>query len=352
MLVATPVAVQSSGVSFLAVGDWGGGSDKHPTTAGQRAAAAGMSKMADKLGVQGVLLLGDNFYEDGVASCSSQRFEETFEEVYTADAFNDLPFYVIAGNHDHNGNVNAQVEYKDQSGRWHFPSLWYRMNFTFNSSSGVLRTLDLLMIDTVNLAGDSSDNCDNCTRLGPLNSLDAELQWEWIESQLRSSTADFLWVAGHYPIFSAGNDGTNDILVKRLLPMLKQHGAHYVDGHDHMLEHISYDGVEMFVTGMGRECCYGTKNIATVPSGAIQFMISGDGGQGTAVGPKPSGPVQGGFASIEFDDVVNVVYYNQDGDVLYGAPAVKPRSKGLLAKMRAVSSVDQAESRDSLSLVV
>merc|ERR1712046_228389 len=96
---------------------------------------------------------------------------------------------------------------------------------------------------------------------GPADITSAESQWTWIEDQLKSSQADFLWVAGHYPIYSAGNDGTTDTLVSRLLPLLKQHGAHYIDGHDHMLEHISYDGVEMFVTGMGRECCYGTSHL-------------------------------------------------------------------------------------------
>lgn len=183
------------------------------------------------------------------------------------------------------------------------------------------------MIDTYNLAGDNFDNCDNCIRPGPANLAEAHRQWTWIEHKLKSSDADFLWVAGHYPIYSAGNDGSNDILVKRLLPMLKQYGAHYIDGHDHMLEHISHDGVEMFVTGMGSECCYGSKNIGTVPNGAIKFMISGEGGQGTAIGTKPSAPVKGGFASVHFDDAVHVVYYNHEGDVLYVAPAVEPRPR-------------------------
>lgn len=329
-VLAVVGAVQSAGISFLAVGDWGGLSDSHPTSVGQVAAAAGMSKVAHELGVQGILLLGDNFYSHGVTDSSSERFAETFENVYTVDHFKNLPFYVLAGNHDHIGNVDAQVEYKDKYGRWHFPSLWYSMNFSVDASSGAKRTVQFLMIDTVTLVGHSDDVCDQCTRPGPADLAGAESQWGWLEDQLKSSDADFLWVAGHYPIYSAGNDGTNHLLVKRLLPMLKQYGAHYICGHDHMLEHLSYDGVEMFLTGMGRECCYSPKNIHTVPEGAIQFMISGHGGQGTAIGRKPAKPVKGGHASIQFDDVANVVYYNHDGDVLYTAPAVKPRSKAPL----------------------
>ena len=80
-----------------------------------------------------------------------------------------------------------------------------------------------------------------------------------------------------------------------------------------MLQHISYDGVEMYVTGMGKECCYGIDHLHTVPDGAIKYMITGEGGQGSGgVGEKPASPVSAGFASVQFDDVVTVKYYNQD----------------------------------------
>ena len=51
-----------------------------------------------------------------------------------------------------------------------------------------------------------------------------------------------------------------------------------------MHEHILHEGVNMFVTGPGRECCYAPTNLATVPDGAIQFMVSGANGQGAGVG--------------------------------------------------------------------
>ena len=323
-----PVLTGSKGVSLLAVGDWGGGSDQDPTTRAQISDAVGMSKVANQTGAQGVLLLGDNFYSSGVSDATSSRFQETFEDVYTVKEFGTLPFHVIAGNHDHRGNVSAQCRYKDAAERWRFPSLWYALSFPFTSSSRKQRTVQLIMIDTVNLAGNSDDVCKGCELNGSANASLAEDQWSWIEDQLKSSTADFVWVAGHYPIYSAGDDGTTGVLVQRLLPMLKQYGAHYVNGHDHMLEHISYDGVEMYVAGMGKECCYGVGHLATVPVGAIKFLIEGNGGQGSQnVGPKPSAPVQSGFVSFSWDDVATIKYHNQDGDVLYRAPDVPPRLK-------------------------
>lgn len=324
-----PPSPSAVGLSLLAVGDWGGSSDNHPTTSGQISAAAGMSQIADQINAQGILLLGDNFYDHGVHTCKSKRFQETFEDVYTIKEFNNLPFHVVAGNHDYGDgssgwNVTAQIDYKDAQGRWLFPSLWYSLPFSLTTSSGTSRTLQLVMIDTVNLAGlDSSVRRAS----GPADVAGAEKQWAWIEQELKSSTADFLWVAGHYPIYSAGDDGTVEVLVKRLLPLLRQYGAHYIHGHDHMLQHISYEGVEMYLTGMGKECCYGAGSLDTVPKGAIKYLIEGDGGQGSKnVGPKPSSPVNAGFASVTFDDTVSIKYYNQDGDVLYTAPEVSPRS--------------------------
>ena len=45
-----------------------------------------------------VVLLGDNFYEDGVASVDDPQWQTKFEDPY---ANIDLPFYAVLGNHDH-----------------------------------------------------------------------------------------------------------------------------------------------------------------------------------------------------------------------------------------------------------
>ena len=230
-VVVAAAAAAAPPFSLVAVGDWGGDGDDSPTTEAQVAAAKGMAQIAADIGAAGALLLGDNFYTYGVRDVSSPRFKETFEAVYSPAAFASLPFHVIAGNHDHAGNVQAQVDYSAHDARWQFPSLYYALPFNFTASNGERRTLDLLMIDTVGLAGNSDDVCEGCELLGPADPPSAEGQWAWIERRLNASTADFLWVAGHYPIYSAGKDGTTRVLVKRLLPLLKAHGAHFLSGH-------------------------------------------------------------------------------------------------------------------------
>lgn len=43
--------------------------------------------------------------------------QDTFESVYTAKSLK-VPWYVLAGNHDHAGSVKAQIDYSHVSDRW------------------------------------------------------------------------------------------------------------------------------------------------------------------------------------------------------------------------------------------
>lgn len=347
LLCSSVLFVKAGPLSLLAIGDWGGESDSKPTNSAQIAAANGMSEINKKRQAEGILLLGDNFYTHGVSSNMSVRFKETFEDVYTEEKFgSELPFYVIAGNHDHYGDVSAEVAYHDNSSRWHFPSLYYKLPFNFTSSTGVSRTVDIMMIDTVVLAGmceyelnargsdlevtttteeeEEEEEC-NLTMLDEYIE-ESKTQWEWLESELESSNADFLWVAGHYPIYSAGGDGTTEALVKQLLPLLKKHNAHYISGHDHMHEHVEVDGVNMFVTGPGRMCCYDTPKWNTIPKDAMKFMVSGNLGHGKSVGRKVEGDMHSGFSLLTFDDSVQVTMYKEDGTPVWEPAPIAPRS--------------------------
>ena len=90
----------------------------------------GMGKVAQELGAKFALAIGDNFYSHGITANSghgctgdehSPRFAHTFENVFTSpnlQASAGFEFFVVAGNHDHGGNVSAQIAYTNDQSRW------------------------------------------------------------------------------------------------------------------------------------------------------------------------------------------------------------------------------------------
>merc|ERR1711998_733891 len=103
-------------------------------------------------------------------------------------------FNIVAGNHDHKGNVQAQIDYSQHSERWHFPSQYY--NFVETASDGA--TVQIVLIDTVQLSGISDhENFVKGSELpGPLNATAAGEQLQWLQQTLSKSTADLLIVGG------------------------------------------------------------------------------------------------------------------------------------------------------------
>jgi tartrate-resistant acid phosphatase type 5 len=73
-----------------------------------------MAKVATAIQSQFVLALGDNFYSSGVTSSTSARFKETWEDVYIGAHSLDTKWFVIGGNHDHYGNITAQIDYTQE----------------------------------------------------------------------------------------------------------------------------------------------------------------------------------------------------------------------------------------------
>ena len=94
---------------------------------------------------------GDNFYFTGVENEDSTRFIKTFEDVYTSASL-QIPWYVIAGNHDHYGNVTGQIDYTRHSNLWKFPNFYHSHEFIIPGTS---MSVQIILIDTVLLCGHS-----------------------------------------------------------------------------------------------------------------------------------------------------------------------------------------------------
>jgi len=177
------------------------------------------------------------------------------------------------------------------------------------------------MIDTIELADmtDKEEHEEGYFDPLPLKArAHATTQWDWIEAQLQASKADHVLVVGHYPVYSACRHGSTDTLIATLLPLLKQYNAHYLNGHDHCLEHIQEPNtaVNHFLVGMGSFCCYASSNKSKIPKKSLQWYVAKDNKE----------EVESGFASFEVSKAGMVVkYYDQDGTTLYTVPTIPAR---------------------------
>lgn len=337
----------SKSFNFLAVGDWGDDS------AGQHAAAAGMGMVAEEISATQVIALGDNFYHTADSHCGTAgghyggiclnntdgidgviRFNSTFESVYTAESLRTIPFYAIAGNHDHAGNVSAQIAYTTNSqnlrlphgrglpaARWNFPDYWHNItqHVEIPGSGGKTVELEILLFDSCVRAGSSDvineDGTVSELKLsqlpGPPNPATAAAQLQWLESRMAGSRADYLWIGGHYPVWAIGQDpptGVNPVL----RPLLNKWEAHYFNGHEHDLEHIVEvnSKVNYVSTGAGKYCCYHDTNLKTVPEGSIRFAASGAGGSEWWGRRPPAFELLSGFTSYRIGADSMRVYFH------------------------------------------
>lgn len=216
----------SSTIRFLEIGDWGGVENSPFTTIEQFQVSAGMNKIGKQIDAQFVIALGDNFYSHGIpTNVYDARFQETWNAVYDATELN-IPWYVIAGNHDHRGNVSAQIAYSnlDSTKRWNFPSLYYKKSF---ASRDKFVNLDIIFMDTTSYTGSNEGDGDS---VYPVTVADAAQQ-AFIENALSTSTADYIIVAGHYPVYSVCEHGNTRTMVLNLKPLLDKYNAHFMSGH-------------------------------------------------------------------------------------------------------------------------
>ena len=123
MLAACVVCV-SAKLDFLVMADWGGSEVSPYTTGGELGCGVVMGTMTPQVDAKFALAVGDNFYSHGVPGNEHDpRFENTFEKAFPSPNLQADDFFrVVAGNHDHLGNVTAQIAYADHSKRWRFDS--------------------------------------------------------------------------------------------------------------------------------------------------------------------------------------------------------------------------------------
>ncbi|KAI6186091.1 Tartrate-resistant acid phosphatase type 5 [Aphelenchoides besseyi] len=211
----------------------------------QTKVANSMVKLAEREGLDFIVNVGDNIYWNGVDNVNDDRFKNVFEEPYKNPRL-QVPWYMLVGNHDHLGNVDAQIEYTTRSKIWTLPSLFYKTSHSFGQKGS---RVEFVFIDTVVLCGNSINvhsrsifswmGASAKVPEGPAAKYvdESKKRWKWIEDQLRRSTANHLFVVGHYPIYSVVTK-TLQCLKRELDPLMRKYkvGAYFA-GHNHNLQY-------------------------------------------------------------------------------------------------------------------
>lgn len=338
----------SNAWSFLHMADWGGTDAPQYTKSAQCVAGNAMDDIAQKYNIDTILAVGDNFYHYGVTADNAKGyFEHTFNNVYKGKQLDKAKFYAVAGNHDHRGDVQAQINYPLE--KWVFPNHWY----TFTKDMGNGMTAQFIMIDTVELVGESYHDKKNnifVSATGPKNLQRAQSQWSFIENELASSTADFLFVAGHYPVYSPCSHGSTTDLVRYLKPLLEQYDVTaYIAGHDHCASYVDEGlGPVYPMNGMGDECCYKPKKLTKMQKllnpGDLKFYVARD---NTADYGKP----QAGFNSytLHSDGTMEIRFHDQKGHVIYSTTS---KSRRVQSRLMATEQEEEVSNLEVYQLVL
>jgi len=231
----------TSKVRFSAFGDWG----MYDATSRRT-----LERLSENRRILDFcVLLGDNFYPDGVESTTDNKWG------LLAQFPQDLPLYAVMGNHDYHGDAYAQVRYSYASSlsMWNMPFFFYDRVFCIGNES-----LHILFVDTCFMAPSYTDRLLQFCGVGPDRRRVLEqavqdhhdAQVRWVKETLTRSTSRWKIVCGHYPMVSNGPHPTCPNLYRQLMPVLERHGVDaYLSGHDHNAQVIEHRTVCCIVSG-------------------------------------------------------------------------------------------------------
>jgi len=228
------------GFHFYTIGDWGrNGQFK------QKELADMMNKAGMKVEPEFIISTGDNFYHNGVASIYDPYWRTSFEEIYDgSQLFCD--WYVVPGNHDYRGSVQAQIDYSNISRRWNMPDRYFFKDVVTDQGAKAR----FVFIDTSPL----NDEYYEEVKYKAVHTQDTTKQLQWIDSVLNVE-ADWKIVIGHHPLYTGGKRADDKMWVRsHVEPLLEKHDVNaYFCGHEHDLQHIKAKKTHHIISGAGSE---------------------------------------------------------------------------------------------------
>lgn len=222
----------------------------------QKEVAEIMGNVAEKISARFIVTGGDNFQINGVESVADPLWMTSFENIYTNPSLH-VEWYPALGNHDHGGNIQAQVDYSKVSRRWKMPAPYYTLVKSRDSVS-----IRLVILDTQSLVYGLGNPGRKYTRENALK------QINWTDSVLAAVKEDWVIVIGHHPVFSAHPTRQNtEELLEYLYPVMNKYNVDfYIGSHDHIFQHLkdSTGTIDYFVNTAGSSVRNVARNKMTV----------------------------------------------------------------------------------------
>lgn len=212
----------------------------------QKPIAELMGKIAEAVGPDAFLALGDTHHCIGVGSVSDPLWMSNYELIYSHPEL-QVEWCPILGNHEYRGNTQAVIDYSGVSRRWTMPSRYYSRIFDNDGTR-----VKVVFIDTTPLINKYHKNT---AEYPDAHRQDVAAQLQWLDNELgRDDNADWTIVAGHHPVYAQTpkqNSERADMQTK-VDPILRKHKVDmYICGHIHNFQHIRKNGIDYVVNTSG-----------------------------------------------------------------------------------------------------
>ncbi|MGN0195459.1 MAG: metallophosphoesterase [Candidatus Cryptobacteroides sp.] len=214
----------------------------------QKPIAEMMGEMAEEIGPEAILAIGDVHHFNGVQSVSDPLWMTNYELVYSHPELM-IAWYPVLGNHEYRGNTQAVLDYAGISRRWRMEGRYYSKVFEDDGLS-----VRIVFIDTTPMI----DRYHGNPTYPDIDPQDVQEQLCWIDSTLNAATEDWVIVAGHHPMYAqTKKDEIEQADMQRLLlPILRKYRGKvsmYICGHIHNFQHFRRggDGIDYIVNSSG-----------------------------------------------------------------------------------------------------
>lgn len=212
----------------------------------QKTIAELMGKVAEAVGPDAFLALGDTHHCIGIGSVNDPLWMTNYELIYSHPEL-QVEWCPVLGNHEYRGNTQAVIDYSGVSRRWTMPSRYYSRIFDNDGTR-----VKVVFIDTTPIINKYRKNT---AEYPDASQQDVAAQLLWLDNELsRDDNADWTIVAGHHPVYAQTpkQSSERDDMQAKVDPILRKHKVDmYICGHIHNFQHIRRNGIDYVVNTSG-----------------------------------------------------------------------------------------------------